>query len=112
LVNGKVKTFLVVTQMTVAPQFLSTALSLVLSVLSIAGLVFLTQFAFNSKPCPSSKDTMCVKLSEKSSWAMTASKVAVVLLWIQLLVSLASVFLVGNNALPTRLSLGSYRSNM
>jgi uncharacterized membrane-anchored protein len=76
--------------MVMTAPFLSTLVSLFLSVASIAGLVFLTEFAFKSKTVA---DKQCVQLSTKSSFGMIATKVAVVLLWIQIIVSASSAVL-------------------
>lgn len=85
--------------MVVTEGFIPSAISLTLSVLSIAGLVFMTQFAFYSKE--QTKGKHCVTLSEKSGWAMWAVKAAVVLMWLQLL------FAVGSTVVS---AVGGYRS--
>ena len=75
--------FLDLSQMATA-QYISTILSLVLGVLSICGLVFMTQFAFQSKKTKDGE--ISVKLLTKSKWAMYFVKLTVVVLWLQLLV--------------------------
>ncbi len=52
---------------------------LVLSILSVVGLVYITQFAFKSKDM--GKDQKCIKLS---SFKMKLARLTVVLLWIQI----------------------------
>ena len=63
---------------------------IVLSIMNIAGLVFLTQFAFQGKQTDDDNNT--VEVTNFSKNKLVYSKVTIVLLWLQITLSvLASV---------------------
>lgn len=61
-------------------------ISIVLSILSLFGLIFLTQLAFNAKTTDKTLDTVFV--TDFSNNKLTISKITLVLVWIQLILSL------------------------
>lgn len=60
-------------------------ISIVLSILSLFGLIFLTQLAFNAK---TDKTLNAVLVTDFSNNKLTISKITLVLVWIQLILSL------------------------
>jgi len=67
--------------------FIVSLLFVTLSVLSIIGLYWLTDFSFNAKK--TSGDTYCVQ--KYSSTKLGFARLTVVLIWIQIAVSIAAV---------------------
>ena len=59
--------------------------SIVLSILSLFGLIFLTQLAFNAK---TDKTLNAVIVTDFSNNKLTISQITLVLVWIQLILSL------------------------
>jgi hypothetical protein len=69
-------------------------ISIVLSILSLFGLIFLTQLAFNATPTDKTLDTVFV--TNFSNNKLTISKITLVLIWIQLILSLViTIYAIG-----------------
>jgi hypothetical protein len=73
---------------TLASALIVNVIELILSVVSIAGIIYLTRFAFKGNL---TNTTVCV--SDMTKEKLTMAKVAVVLLWIQIMFGvLSSIF--------------------
>lgn len=68
---------------------------LILSICSIIGLVYLTEFSFNSKKSDDDDKKYCITNFSKTK--TTFSRLTVVLLWIQIALTIVSVLWIGSH---------------